>query len=601
LTARATNDDHSPVNGQLWSRVEIEVLGGTRYNIAVDGWGGTKGQVKLSWAFTAVDYSTRPTEPRSVTVNALDGSGLVKWEAPSTLGSGTITYTATAQPGAASCTTAGLHCLIKGLENGTTYSVTVVARNTAGEGPASNPPVTFTPNTATNRPVQTRAWGLDRVDQRTLPLDGMITRTSSGRAVSLYVVDTGVLASHNEFGTRVVQGRNTLENAPNPNDTTDCNGHGTHVAGTAAGQTFGVAPEATIIPVKVLNCFGSGTLAGVVAGLDWIVSHHQAGVPAVANLSLGGSSSVALNQAVARAVADGITVVVAAGNSALDACLTSPGSEPLAVTVGATDRSDARASYSNYGSCVDVFAPGSGILSAGIVDARSEATLSGTSMASPHVAGAAALILDAAPLLSPAEVAGVLTARATRNVVVGPGTGSPNLLVYVGSGTNASGASTPTTPAPTTTVTTVPATPAPTTVPATTVPATTVPATTAPATTVPATTVPATTAPATTVPAAVETSAPTTIARANETVQQSPNEQLRYQASDIGILDVTGPQATVVRSSADQVLVRISNARGSVDVFVDGKKILRTKKRVLLLKSKGIGKKRVTVRASSTK
>jgi len=138
-------------------------------------------------------------------------------------------------------------------------------------------------------------------------------------------------------------------------------------------------------------------------------------------------------------------------------------------------------------------------------------------------------------------------------------------------------------------------------VPATTVPATTVPATTAPATTVPATTVPATTAPATTVPAAVETSAPTTIARANETVQQSPNEQLRYQASDIGILDVTGPQATVVRSSADQVLVRISNARGSVDVFVDGKKILRTKKRVLLLKSKGIGKKRVTVRASSTK
>lgn len=576
LSVRATNDDHSRTSGQLWSRVAIEVVAGTSYNIAVDGWGGSKGQVKLSWAFTAIDYSIKPSEPRSVNVNALDGAGYVTWLAPSTVGSGTISYTATAQPGGASCTTVGLRCLIGGLANGSTYSVTVVATNTAGAGPASNPPVTFTPNTAANRPVQTRAWGLDRIDQRALPLDGVITRTASGRAVSLYVIDTGVLASHNEFGARVVQGRNTIENVANPNDTTDCNGHGTHVAGTSAGQTFGVAPDATIIPVKVLDCYGSGTLAGVVAGLDWMVSHHQAGVPAVANMSLGGSTSVALNQAVARAVADGITVVVAAGNSALDACTASPASEPLAVTVGATDRYDSRASYSNYGTCVDIFAPGSSILSAGIDDAADEATLSGTSMASPHVAGAAALILEASPAMAPADVARVLTASATRNIVGAPGAGSPNILLYVGSGANETGASTPTTQAPTTTT--------PTTVPTSQAPDTTA----AP-----------TTAPATTVPAAVETSTPTTVAPANTTVQQSPSEQLRYRASDIGALDATRPQATVVRTNADRVLVRISNARGAVDVLVNGKIILKTKKRVLLLKSKGIGKKRVTVRASS--
>jgi len=570
------NDDFALASGQLWSRVSIEVTAGNTYNIAVDGWGGARGQVKLSWAFTAIDYSVKPSEPRSVTVSALDGSGYVSWLAPTIVGRGALSYTAAASPGGATCSTVGLRCLIGGLVNGTTYTVTVVARNIAGEGPASNPPVAFTPNTAANRPVQTRAWGLDRVDQRALPLDGTITRSSSGRAVSLYVIDTGVLASHNDFGLRVAQGRNTIENAANPNDTTDCNGHGTHVAGTAAGQSFGVAPDATIVPVKVLDCYGSGTLAGVVAGIDWMVGHHQAGVPAVANMSLGGSTSVALNEAVARAVADGITVVVAAGNSARDACTASPASEPLAVTVGATDRHDSRASYSNYGTCVDIFAPGSAILSAGIDDTADESTLSGTSMASPHVAGAAALILEAAPALSPADVARVLTASATRDIVGGPGAGSPNLLLYVGSGANETGASAPTTQAPTTTT--------PTTVPTSQVPDTT----TAP-----------TTAPATTAPAAVETSTPTSIAPASTTVQSSPSEQLRYRASDIGALDGTQPQATVVRASADRVLVRISNARGLVDVLVNGKKILRTKKRVLLLKSKGIGKKRVTVRASS--
>ena len=575
LAVQAVNDDFALASGQLWSRVSIEVTAGNTYNIAVDGWGGARGQVKLSWAFTAIDYSVKPSEPRSVTVSALDGSGYVSWLAPTIVGRGALSYTATASPGGANCSTVGLRCLIGGLVNGTTYTVTVVARNIAGEGPASNPPVAFTPNTAANRPVQTRAWGLDRVDQRALPLDGTITRSSSGRAVSLYVIDTGVLASHNDFGLRVAQGRNTIENAANPNDTTDCNGHGTHVAGTAAGQSFGVAPDATIVPVKVLDCYGSGTLAGVVAGIDWMVGHHQAGVPAVANMSLGGSTSVALNEAVARAVADGITVVVAAGNSARDACTASPASEPVAVTVGATDRYDSRASYSNYGSCVDIFAPGSSILSAGIDDANDEATLSGTSMASPHVAGAAALLLESAPTLAPADVARLLTAAATRNIVNGVGAGSPNLLLYIGPGGQA-GATTPSSEAPTTTSTTS------TTLPAAQSPETTIPATTAPAPT--ETTTPSTAAPTTVAPT-------TTIA----------TEQVQFRASDIGALETLQPRATVVRTSSDRVLLRISNARGTVDVLVNGKILLKTKKRVLLLKSKGIGAKRVTVRASATK
>lgn len=572
LAVQAVNDDFALTSGQLWSRVSIEVTAGTTYNIAVDGWGGARGQVKLSWAFTAIDYSVKPSEPRSVTVSALDGSGYVSWLAPTTVGRGALSYTATASPGGATCSTVGLRCLIGGLVNGTTYTVTVVARNIAGDGPASNPPVAFTPNTAANRPVQTRAWGIDRVDQRALPLDGTVTRSSSGRAVSLYVIDTGVLASHNEFGVRVTQGRNTIENVSNPNDTTDCNGHGTHVAGTAAGQTFGVAPDATIVPVKVLDCYGSGTLAGVVAGVDWMVGHHQAGVPAVANMSLGGSTSVALNEAVARAVADGITVVVAAGNSARDACTASPASQPLAVTVGATDRYDSRASYSNYGSCVDIFAPGSSILSAGIDDANDEATLSGTSMASPHVAGAAALLLESAPTLAPADVARLLTAAATRNIVNGVGAESPNLFLYIGPGGQA-GATTPTSDAPTTTSTTLPVTQSP---------ETTAPATTAPAPT--ETTTPSTAAPTTAVPT-------TTVV----------TERVQFRASGVGAVEVMQPQATVVRTGSDRVLVRISNARGSVDVLVNGKFVLKTKKRVLLLKSKGIGAKRVTVRASATR
>jgi len=235
--------------------------------------------------------------------------------------------------------------------------------------------------------------------------------------------------------------------------TSDCNGHGTHVAGTVAGTTFGVAPAAAIVPVRVLDCSGSGSTSGVIAGINWATAHHQAGVPAVANMSLGGGYSPALNAAVRSAVADGITFAVAAGNSNADACDASPASEPLAVTVGATTSSDARASYSNFGSCVDIFAPGSGILSASNASTSGSRLLSGTSMASPHVAGAAALLLSGSPGATPQAVATALTQGATANVVSDVA-GSPNRLLNISSGVApAPPASTPTptpgtTPAP---------------------------------------------------------------------------------------------------------------------------------------------------------
>ena len=213
--------------------------------------------------------------------------------------------------------------------------------------------------------------------------------------------------------------------------TNDCDGHGTHVAGTAAGSTYGVAPFASIVPVRVLDCYGSGSVSGVVAGINWMIDHHVAGQPAVANMSLGGGYSASINDAVARAVADGITMVVAAGNENTDACLTSPASAPGAVTVAASTSSDYKASYSNYGACVDIFAPGSSIVSAGTSSSSSTRTLSGTSMASPHVAGAAALILANSRSFTPAQVADKLRADATSGTLSGVGSGTVNTLLYL--------------------------------------------------------------------------------------------------------------------------------------------------------------------------
>lgn len=268
-------------------------------------------------------------------------------------------------------------------------------------------------------------WGLDRVDQTDRPLDTQYHFNYTGAGVTAFIIDTGLRADHLEFTGRVLPGYSVVADA---NGTNDCNGHGTHVAGTVGGSTYGVAKLTNLVPVRVLDCAGSGSLSGVVAGIDWAAGTNWR--PAVANLSLGSSKSTAVNAAVAGATAKGITMVVAAGNSAANACNYSPSSEPSALTVGASTSTDARASYSNYGSCVDVFAPGSSITSAWFTSNTATNTISGTSMASPHVAGVAALALQANPLATPAAVASFLLANASANRLTSVGTGSPNLLAF---------------------------------------------------------------------------------------------------------------------------------------------------------------------------
>ena len=273
-------------------------------------------------------------------------------------------------------------------------------------------------------PQNQATWGLDRIDQADLPLDTQYSFTGSGSGVYVFIVDTGIRDDHVEFTGRVRPGYSSIADTVG---TFDCNGHGTHVAGTVGGTTTGVAKEVSLIPVRVLDCGGSGSWSGVIAGLDWVANSTLR--PAVANMSLGGTASSSLDSAVAGAVGKGVTVVVAAGNSNVDACNSSPAREPSAITVGATTNADARASYSNFGTCLDMFAPGSSITSAWNSTPTSYYTISGTSMASPHVAGVAALALGASPSASPAMVASQLKAGATPNRLASVGSGSPNLLV----------------------------------------------------------------------------------------------------------------------------------------------------------------------------
>ena len=274
-------------------------------------------------------------------------------------------------------------------------------------------------------------WGLDRIDQRALPLNRSYQYNFAGlygtSAVDAYIIDTGILSSHVEFTGRVRAGYSSIKDRYG---TEDCNGHGTHVSGTVGGTTYGVAKKVRLTPVRVLDCKGSGSWSGVLAGIDWVVSNHQAGVPAVANMSLGGGVSSAVDTAVSNMIADGVVVAVAAGNSNADACASSPARVPGAITVGATTSSDARASFSNYGTCVDIFAPGNSITSAWNRSKTSTNTISGTSMASPHAAGVAALLLSENQTLSVQSVVDLMMSRATNGVVVGAGTGSPNRLLY---------------------------------------------------------------------------------------------------------------------------------------------------------------------------
>ena len=272
-------------------------------------------------------------------------------------------------------------------------------------------------------------WNLDRIDQRDLPLDQTFTYDTVAGDVHVYVVDTGLRASHEEFTGRVGDGFSAMADG---RGTSDCNGHGTHVAGTIAGSIYGVAKSATVHPVRVLDCEGEGFVSGILDGLDWIIENGLS--PGVVNLSLGGTISTSLDQAVNNVIDAGFTVVAAAGNTGSDACQVSPARVPAAITVGATDSSDTRPPFSNVGICLDLFAPGTSIKSAYPTSDSSYQLFSGTSMAAPHVAGVAALYLQATPEASPKSVAEFIRDSSTLGKVKDLASGSPNRLLFVDSG-----------------------------------------------------------------------------------------------------------------------------------------------------------------------
>jgi subtilisin family serine protease len=277
--------------------------------------------------------------------------------------------------------------------------------------------------TADTTVTQTRpTWGLDRIDQERLPLSGTYTYRSAAN-VTAYVLDTGIRISGKEFEGRA---RNGYDFIDNDRVAQDCNGHGTHVAGTVGGKTYGVAKDVRLVGVRVLDCKGSGSYSAIIKGVDWVT--RNAVKPAVANMSLGGSTSSTLNAAVKKSIAAGITYAVAAGNDDKNACKQSPASQPDAITVAASDSSDTRASFSNFGTCVDIFAPGVRITSASAKSDTGTVIMSGTSMASPHVAGAAALVLGANPAFTPKAVRDALVTNAVANRV-SDRAGSPNKLL----------------------------------------------------------------------------------------------------------------------------------------------------------------------------
>ncbi len=294
---------------------------------------------------------------------------------------------------------------------------------------AGDPLVSFVQQNVEVRALATQtptpSWGLDRIDQHNRPLDNSYTYPRTASNVTAYIIDTGIRTTHQDFGGRAVWGTNTTGDGNN----SDCHGHGTHVAGTVGGAAYGVAKGVQLVAVKVLNCAGSGTTAGVVAGVDWVTANSPG--PSVANMSLGGGAQPALDTAVANSIASGVTYAIASGNSNADACNFSPARVETALTVNASDINDNRASFSNWGTCTDLFAPGVNITSAWSTGDTATNTISGTSMAAPHVAGAAALYLSSDPTASPSRVGTALLGATTSNVIVNPGAGSPNRLLYV--------------------------------------------------------------------------------------------------------------------------------------------------------------------------
>jgi subtilisin family serine protease len=265
-------------------------------------------------------------------------------------------------------------------------------------------------------------WGLDRIDQNLLPLNTQYSYVTTGTGVDAYVFDTGILGTHQEFRTRVRAGFTSISDSIG---TTDCHGHGTHVAGTIGGSEYGVAKSVSLIPVRVLGCNGSGSISGIISGINWAIGHHVKGKAAVANFSLGGGVSKSLDSAVNNLIKDGVSVVVAAGNERANACNSSPARVPNAITVAASDSTDKLANFSNFGKCVDIIAPGVAIISSIHTSDTAAAAYSGTSMASPHVAGVVARLLSAG-----AAANSVLTSATTGRFTSLP-SGTPNRLLYI--------------------------------------------------------------------------------------------------------------------------------------------------------------------------
>ena len=303
----------------------------------------------------------------------------------------------------------------------------------AAERIAADPRVKYVEEDSEVSLVSTQSgatWGLDRIDQRNLPLDGSYTYNTTASNVHAYIIDTGIKTSHTDFGGRAGVGYDAIGDGQNGQD---CNGHGTHVSGTVGGATYGVAKAVTLVAVRVLNCSGSGTNSGVIAGVNWVAQNRI--IPAVANMSLGGGASQALDDAVNGAINAGVTFCVAAGNgdqfgNPQDACTTSPARVPAAITVSATDSTDTKASWANIGTCVDIFGPGVSITSDWYSSNTATNTISGTSMATPHTTGVAALYLATNTGASPATVASAIINNATTGIVRNPGSGSPNRLLY---------------------------------------------------------------------------------------------------------------------------------------------------------------------------